>query len=170
VNRILDKLGGGDLRSEGRAEDVAAEVSANPALLDLLAQGLATDDKLIRARTCMALEVISRSTPDLLVDLLPALVELGTREPVAQARWHVAEVLGNVPPDGENREQAVGFLLDYLDDTSKIVRYCAIQTLGILGGDSPRRAEILARMGEQEDVSKGLAKAVRGARTALGEE
>jgi len=71
MNGILEKLSGGDLRSEGKAEDVASEIIADPRLLADLVKGLSSDDKVIRARTCMTMEVISRDNPDLLIDVLP---------------------------------------------------------------------------------------------------
>ncbi len=168
IQSILEKLGGGDLRSEGQAPVVAEQVRADPTLLDSLVAGLDHGDKLIRGRTCMALEVISRDEPGLLVPVLPCLIELASKDRVAQVRWHIAEVLCNVPVSPTHRDRAIPVLLEFLDDKSKIVRYCAVQALGVLGRESPRLAEIARRIDGVKDDSKGLAKAVHRAHVALG--
>lgn len=125
MNDLLRELGGGDLRSEGRAAEVAARVIDDPASLPALAAGLGLDDRLIRARTCMALEVLSRTHADLLKPLRPRLIRAAEAETVAQARWHLAEVLANVPLTPKQRERLIPVLHDWLEDKSKIVRYCS---------------------------------------------
>ena len=170
MNKILAKLSGGDLRSEGRAEEVAGEIIDDHNLLVDLAKGLHSDDKLIRARTCMAVEVISRDHPGLLRGLVPQLVELASSEPVPQARWHLAEVFGNVALSDEDTERVIPVLLEYLGDRSKIVKYCAVQTLGVLSARSSRRDEIVERIGALAGDSKSLAKAVSKAMQNLGVE
>ena len=170
MNEILDKLSGGDLRSEGRAEEIALEIINNPSLLATLTEGLHSDDKVIRGRTCMALEVVSREHPGHLVGTIPQLIELASTDTVSQVRWHIAEVFGNVPVSDEDTEQIIPILFEYLSDKSKIAKYCAVQTLGILGKGSPRREEVVSRISVLRNESKGLAKAVHKALENLGEE
>ncbi len=170
VNEILDKLSGGDLRSEGRAAEVALEIIDDPSLLTALTKGLHSDDKVIRARTCMTMEVVSRDHPDLLLGTLAQLIELASTDTVSQVRWHIAEVFGNVAVSDDDAEQIISILFEYLSDKSKIVKYCAVQTLGILGKTSSRREEIVSRISVLKNESKGLTKAVRKALENLGEE
>lgn len=169
MSLMLDKLSGGDLRSEGRAAAVAAEVIAQPVRLADLAKGLRSEDDLIRARTCMALEVISRDHPALLTFIAPQLVELAARERVPQARWHLAETLGRVALSDEQLEQIIDALLAYLADGSKIVRYTAVETLGMLGGSSDRRNEIIEKISSLRGMTKSLDKAVVRALRTLHE-
>jgi HEAT repeat protein len=169
INRTLEKLSGGDLRSEGRAAEIApAIVVEEPDLLGELAQGLQSDDKLIRARTCMAIEVISRERPALLAPVVPQLIELAATETVPQARWHLAETFGRVSLSEADVERVVTHLLRYLSDKSKIVRYTAVDTLGLLGSGSARRAEITETIGRMMGVTKSLDKAVARALDVLG--
>jgi hypothetical protein len=168
MNEILRMLTGGDLRSEGRADEVAARVIDDLSSLPSLAEGLSLDDKLVRARTCMALEVISRTRADLLRPLVPDLLGAAERETVAQARWHLAEIFCNVPLTRKRAERAIATLLGYLGDRSKIVTYCAVQALGVLGKDSPRRSEIGAAIRERSGDSKSMAKAVARALEEMG--
>jgi HEAT repeat protein len=170
VNEILDRLSGGDLRSEGRAEEVALDIINNPGLLAALTDGLNSESKVIRSRTCMTMEVISRDQPDLLIGTIPELMDLASRDTVSQVRWHIAEVFGNIPLSDDDAEQVISILFEYLSDKSKIVKYCAVQTLGILGKGSPRRENIVRRISGLQNESKGLAKAVSKALEKLGEE
>lgn len=158
--KILERLSDGDLRSEGRAEEVAQEIIANPHLLNELTQGLRSENKVIRGRVCMTMEIISRQHPELLADVLPQVIELAAIDTVPQVRWHIAEILGNVEISDDDIEKIVRILLEYLEDKSKIVKYCSVQTLGILGGKSSLKGEIVAKIGEQKNVSKSLSKIV----------
>ena len=87
MSDLLKMLSGGDLRSEGRAAEVAARVIDDPARLSVLRGGLSLEDKVIRGRTCMALEIVSRSHPKL---LRPLVAE---RIPLAEAK-KAHELLG----------------------------------------------------------------------------
>ncbi|MHC4931685.1 MAG: HEAT repeat domain-containing protein [Planctomycetota bacterium] len=160
MNEILQMLTGGDLRSEGRAAEVAARVIGDQGCLPALAEGLPLDDKLIRARTCMSLEVLSRSHPELLRQLVPELIRAAEQETVAQARWHLAEIFCNVSLGRAEAERVVSVLLEYLGDKSRIVTYCAVQALGVLGKQSARRAEIAAAVQRHANDSKSMGKAV----------
>ena len=61
MNALLRKLSGGDLRSDGRANEVAEEVIRTPELLEQLLEGLDEPDDLVRARTVHVMERISRT-------------------------------------------------------------------------------------------------------------
>ncbi len=118
----------------------------------------------------MTMEVVSREHPDLLLGTLAQLIELASTDTVSQVRWHIAEVFGNVAVSDDDAEQIISILFEYLSDKSKIVKYCAVQTLGILGKTSSRREEIVSRISVLKNESKGLTKAVRKALENLGEE
>ena len=47
MNEVLEKLSDGDLRSEGKADEVAKDIIANPKQLELLIQGIHSDNKVI---------------------------------------------------------------------------------------------------------------------------
>lgn len=160
MNELLEKLSDGDLRSEGKSEEIALEIVNTPSLLSDLAQGMCSDNKVIRARVCMTMEIISRQHSELLNDVVPQLIELASIETVAQARWHLAEIFSNVNIHDDEVEQIVQILLEYLKDKSKIVKYCSVQTLGILGSRSAFRDEILDNIRNLKDASKSMKKIV----------
>ena len=170
MSDLLTKLSGGDLRSEGRAGEVAIEVIGNPDLLVTLVKGLHVEDKVTRARTCMVMEIISRENGDLLVEVVPQLIELASVDKVSQARWHLAEIFGNVSMSARQVEGVIPVLFDYLGDKSKIVRYCAVQALGVLGRESPMVDEIVRRILGMELETKSLRRAATEALSELGVE
>jgi len=96
----------------------------------------------------------------LLAPLAPELLRTAEQETVAQARWHLAEIICNVSLNRRQTEQAVALLLEYLEDKSRIVTYCAVQALGVVGRRSRRRTEIAATIQRHANDSKSMAKAV----------
>lgn len=66
VNELIEKLRGGDLRSDGRSNEVADAVIRKPHLIDKLVERLDADEDVVRARTAHALERISRTNPEML--------------------------------------------------------------------------------------------------------
>jgi len=95
MNKLLQKLSGGDLRSDGRANEVAEEVDRNPRLLEQLLERLSEPDDLIRARTAYALERISRTNHGLFRGLMPQLISLSVNDRIPMVRWHLAMIFGN---------------------------------------------------------------------------
>ena len=59
MTHLLKKLGGGDLRSIGRSNEVVARVLESPALLNELFDGLFHDDQCVRVRAFSAPEKVS---------------------------------------------------------------------------------------------------------------
>ncbi len=75
MNDLLELLKGGDMRSDGAADEVAEDVIQNPELFGLLFDGLSETDDLVRGRTAHALEKISRAHPELFKDSTGKLIE-----------------------------------------------------------------------------------------------
>jgi hypothetical protein len=64
MNDLLRLLTGGDLRSDGQANEVADFVMANPSRLNDLLDGLQDINDVVRGRTAHAIERISRTHPE----------------------------------------------------------------------------------------------------------
>jgi len=105
MKKVLEKLSGGDLRSEGKAEEVAQEIITNPEQLSELIQGVDSDNKVVRGRTYMTLEIISRQHPELITGVMSQMIELAAVDTVPQVRWHIAEIIGNVEIPDEKIDQ-----------------------------------------------------------------
>jgi HEAT repeat protein len=167
VNKLLRQLGGGDLRSDGYADEVADVVLAHPDLFEQLLEGLDHDSDVVRGRTAHALERVSRTRPNLLSRHLPRLLQ-AAGDALPMVRWHVAMILANlaleVPPD-----VLQATLLEMLGDGSVFVRSWAISGLTILARVYPERANALIPPLEalQRDRSVAIRVRVRNALATL---
>ena len=138
---------GGDLRSDGRGNEVADEVTQNPALYPLLLEGLNEEDDVVRGRTAHALERVSRSRPELLQPDLSRFVTLSLVDGVPVVRWHLAMIFGNLSLFPGETDRLVEALYALLGDESVFVRSWAITSLCLIGRDYPaRRGEIIGRI------------------------
>lgn len=133
----LERLRGGDLRSIGRADELAAEALHTPELWPKLAAGLTDSDPLIRMRAADALEIASAHRPERLQPFKMLLLGPAARVPQQEVRWHVALMLPRLALEPAERETAVAILLSYLDDRSRIVKVNAMQGLAELALQDP---------------------------------
>jgi HEAT repeat protein len=134
---LLTQLTGGDRRSIGRANEVAAAILANPELLAEVVPGLEHDDPLVRMRAADVLAKVGEQRPELLrpfkAQVLRAMA--GTQQEV---RWHVAQMLAWLELTPGERDAAATTLVGYLDDRSEIVRAFALQALADLAATDAR--------------------------------
>lgn len=144
MNELLTMLSGGDLRSDGRANEVAEQVIRKPKLLGKLAEGLNESNDVVRARIAHALERNSRINPELLRGLLPSLVEIADRDEVPMVKWHIAMILGNMKLTGKELNLATSTLFRLLKDESVFAKAWAISSLTLIGRRNPsRRGKIM---------------------------
>lgn len=163
MHEVLEKLRGGDRRSIGRSQEVADDVLANPSLFDVVFDGMAVDDPVVRMRAADAVEKATAERPDLLTDghrerLLAEYATIGQQE----VRWHIAQLLPRLDLHGEDLERAVERLSGFLDDQSQIVRVNAMTALADLAADNPEfradvreRIEVLADGGSPSVQARG---------------
>ena len=142
MHEELEKLRGGDRRSIGRAGEVAADVLADPSLFDVVFDGMAVEDPVVRMRAADAVEKATAERPELL-DASHRERLLGDFAGIDQAevRWHVAQLLPRLDLDDRDVDRAVERLSGFLDDESRIVRVNAMQALADLALAQPRLRE-----------------------------
>lgn len=158
-HKILGLLEGGDRRSVGRADEVAALVSRNPKLFPRLFAGLWSDDPLVRMRATDAAEKVTRTAPQLLqpykAELLGLLAESALGEPEfvesdqqpvqkrvrrsskqvvqqpiqQEVRWHLAVMVPRLKLIPAEAQRVASQLTVYLEDRSSIVKTFALQGL-----------------------------------------
>jgi HEAT repeat protein len=141
MNQLLQWLTGGDLRSDGSANEVADLVCTNPPLLNDLLMGLHQADDVVRARTTHALERISRSKPEMLVGHLAKLEQIAHSDQVPTVRWHIAMLLGNMAALRKLASPVGSVLLEMLADPSVFVKSWVISSLCIVGRKYPTQRE-----------------------------
>jgi HEAT repeat protein len=172
MNPILEWLSGGDLRSDGMADEVAAVVLKTPQLFEEIYAGLDQTHDVIRARTADTLEKISRAKPELLKDHLPQLVLLAKEDPVAMVRMHLAMIFGHLSIYEELVEDLISTLLHMLDDHSVFTKSWAIVSLCIIARKYPTTREQIVSpiVALQNDSSTAIRTKVRYARGVLTDE
>ncbi len=141
---ILALLEGGDRRSIGRADQVAAMVSKNPRLFPKLIEGLWSEDPLVRMRAADATEKVTRKSPELLRPYEKELLGLMAAAAEPELRWHLAVMVPRLQLSAKERQVATSLLKGYLQDRSSLVRTFALQGLADLTqGDPSIRPEVI---------------------------
>jgi len=130
MSELLRKLEGGDRRSIGAANEVAALVLSDPSRLGELFDGLSDDNPLVSMRAADALEKVSVNRPDLLQPYRSRLLHEAAHNGQKEVQWHLAQMLGRLQLSGSDRKRAAGILLRWLDESdSQIVKVNSLQAL-----------------------------------------
>jgi HEAT repeat protein len=149
---IVDKLKGGDLRSIGRANEVAEEVINNPDLFDDLFKGINNEDPVVRMRTADAVEKVTKRHPEYLIPHKTVLLRQAAGLRQQEVRWHVAQLLPRLILDENEKSKAGEILFEYLEDQSRIVQTNALQALADLAMRDvvllPRVMDIVERLSQ----------------------
>ena len=169
MNQILEWLSGGDLRSDGLADEVAAAVLKSPDLFDDLYAGLSESDDVIRGRTADALEKISRQRPDLIAAHLPEVIDLSRSDQVPMVKMHLAMIFGHLALYEELIDILQSALFDLLEAESVFAKSWAIASLCIIGRMYPQKIDrIVNRISQlQEDNSVAIRSRARKALNIL---
>ena len=140
---IADRLKGGDRRSIGNSDEIAAEVANTPAIFPDLFECPFNTDPVIRMRAADAVEKVTRDNPHLLQPWKRPLLETISASEDKEIRWHVAQMLPRLNLSHRERETAVQILMGYLSDESSIVKTLSMQALADLAAhDEQLRAQI----------------------------
>lgn len=146
---ILGRLSGGDRRSIGHADEVAAIVSRNLTLFPELMTGLWSDDPLVRMRAADAAEKVSREHPELLQAYKAELLSLMAEANQQELRWHLAAMVPRLDLNATERQRAAALFEEYLEDRSSIVKTVALQGLADLArNNSVMRLSVIERLRE----------------------
>jgi hypothetical protein len=135
--RLADLLKGGDRRSIGRANDVAATVAKNPRRFPELISNLWSDDPVVRMRAADAAEKVSRDHPDLLQSHKRELLGLLAETRQTEVRWHLAAMIPRLELTESERKEAAQAFEIFLEDRSSIVKTSALQGLADLATLDP---------------------------------
>ncbi len=143
MNSLLELLKEGDLRSDGRANEVALKVIKNPELFDLLWEGLFEADKVVRGRTAHALEKVSRNKNVLFSNLADKIMYKALNDDIPMVKWHLAMLISNLKLSTSETSRAISTLLKLLDDPSIFVKTWSIYTLTILAMENPEKTQLI---------------------------
>ena len=168
MNRLLKRLEGGSLISDGEANLVADQVLENHQLLYALLEGLSQPNDVVRARTAHALERISRTNPALVQRHLDLLLKRSS-DKVPMVKWHIAMLLGNLSTTQEAGEKVLSTLFKLAEASEGIfTRSWSIVSLCIIGKKYPSlRHQILNEVGKYKDEKLSIKVKIRKTITCL---
>jgi hypothetical protein len=130
---IFEKLRRGDLRSIGRADEVAEDMIKNPILFEAVLEGLFDGDPIIRMRSADALEKASSLRPEHIQPFKRQLIEEAPNIKQKEVRWHLAQIYPYLKLDEEERRKMASVLLSFVEEAhSRIVKVNSLQTLAEL--------------------------------------
>ncbi len=167
MNDLLELLKGGDLRSDGHADEVASDIIQDPELFPLLLDGMAEEDNVVRGRTAHSLEKVARTRPELFDGLLDRLIEHVLDDKLPMVKWHLAMLFVNLKLSEAETSEVISTLYILLEDKSVFVKTWAISSLTILVLDNPdKKDEITSKIKALENdksaaVRKRTSKAMR---------
>ncbi len=157
---ILALLEGGDRRSIGRADQVAAIVAKDARLFPELIAGLWSGDPLVRMRAADATEKVTRSNREFLQPHKKGLLGLMAETKQQELRWHLAAMIPRLPLNAKERRLAVSLMNGYLEDRSSIVKTSALQGLADLAqDDASLRPKVIEVLGESSRTGTPAMKA-----------
>ena len=141
---ILLLLRGGDRRTIGKADQVAAIVSAEPRMFPKLAAGMWSEDPLVRMRAADAIEKVTRKNPVLLRPYKKELLGLMKGPQEQELRWHLAVIVPRLALSPRELQLTKELLCSFLEDRSSIVKTFALQGLADLTMKEPSlRSEVV---------------------------
>jgi HEAT repeat protein len=157
MNEILSWLSGGDLRSDGLADQAAEFILGNPQLVDELFEGLSSENPVIRGRTADALEKVARQEPGLFINRVSELVKLAKNEDVQMVKMHLAMLFGHLVACKQKIDEITEILLHLLKDEGAFTRSWTITSLAIIGKVYPDRRELayesISRLGNDQSIA-----------------
>jgi len=131
-------LQGGDRRSKGHADALAADALHDPGLVSELVGALVDPDELVRLRAADALEKASAERPEILAPHAAMLLGPVADLPQHDVRWHVAQMLPRLPLDAAGLRRAAEVMETTLKCASRIARVMAMDGLVQLADRAPQ--------------------------------
>jgi hypothetical protein len=146
----------------GRADEVAAMVSAQPKKASRLIECLWDEDPGVVNRAADAIEKLSRSLPAVLESWKSPLLGLLAEATENKLRWSLAVIVPRLRLTIPECRRVAATLQSYLEDESSIVKTCAMQGLAELTSQDPSLLEevldllrILSRSGTPAMRARG---------------
>ena len=153
ASSLLDYLSGGDRRSIGHANMVAAWVQAERSLLPNLVEGLASENRLVRMRAADACEKVSACHPEWFQPFVSELLDTGRKTSEQELKWHLLQILPRLRLTGRQHMVTVNLAKRLLRDPSRIVQTAALQALADLSEEDETLRNTLPDLFSQLSVN-----------------
>jgi len=164
---LTSRLKGGDLRSIGAADTIAAEAIKDPALVASLISAIGSTEPVVRMRSADALEKATRVKPEYLQPYADHLLSLLSAPQPKEVLWHILQMMSRVHW-ARDQERVIFPVVEHcLSNGSSIVKTCAMQALADLAFQFPRHLGRVAALLGSLSVSGTPAMRSRGAKLLL---
>jgi len=144
---FAEVLRGGDRRSIGEADQVAAAVVTHPQRFNELFQCLSHTDPLVRLRAADALEKISRDHADWFARHRDVLLGWRVDDGTPEVRWHLVLICARLKL---SRDEAAALMrrLEKLvrEDDSRIVKVMALEAAALVRNAHPQFEEAFVKL------------------------
>jgi hypothetical protein len=148
MSQIIAWLKEGDIRSIGRANEIADLVLENTFMFEDLLDSLGHESDVVRAHGSDAIEKVIRVQPHLLAPYLDEVISLAEKETRPVVKLHFAMLFGHLLATDAAVPPIKAILLKLLADQSVFTSSWAIASLCILVRKYPdERAEIIQVIG-----------------------
>lgn len=154
-------LSGGNPRSLGRTDEVVEYVLGNRNRLDDLFDCVFDGDETVRMRAGDALEKICREHPEWLQPFTDRILTEMAVIPQPSVQWHVVQMIGELPLDDAQREQAIAILKRNLESASDwiVLNYSLEVFASFVRADPGLQPYFVARLHKHaQDPRKSVAK------------
>lgn len=134
MSDLYELLQGGDRRSIGEVDLAIEMVQTRPERLGELVRGLSHPEPVVRMRCADALEKLTLSSGDLLRPFANDLLDAAEQTKQIEVRWHMAQILPRIKLLAHERNRRGRLLIEYLEDSSRIVQAEALEALVTVAG------------------------------------
>lgn len=152
MGKWRNRLGGGDLRSIGEADEIVRSIGGQEDFDEIFCE-LSADDRLVVMRAADVIEKASREHPEYLEKHKKQIFALCRRSQDKELRWHLALLIVRLPLSEQEKKDAWKQLSEWAAQPaeSRIVRVNALQGLyEIMKMDGSFRQNFLALANEVE--------------------
>lgn len=134
MNKILEKLQGGDLRSIGMVDEVVKDILADSTLFVNVFDGMCNPNPVIRMRAADTVEKVTRINPTWLFPFKERLIGEVAQIEQQEVRWHLAQLLSRLVLEENELNKVVDLLKQWIEGSkSNIVKVNSMQSLCDLG-------------------------------------
>jgi hypothetical protein len=131
MNQFNDWLSEGDLRTDGRSDEVVETVLNNPGYIDDLMSCLEVENPVVRGHASDAIEKIGREKPEFFLPYLHLLLRSAIEDPVSAVKWHIAMLFGHLVLFSQAADPMIAALFSLLENEKSLVVNWAIKSLSI---------------------------------------
>jgi hypothetical protein len=143
MNQFMDLLSDGDLRSDGRSDEVVEAVLNDPVCINTLITCLQVENTVIRGHAADAVEKIGRQKPEFLLPFIETLIHSAVDDPLAVVQWHLAMLFGHLALFSQVADPMIAALLKLLVKDKSLVVSWAIKSLCVFAVLYPDYQEVI---------------------------